>query len=98
MSASPVLAASSVVYSNLMYLGGAVVLMIVLTLVVVLRQRKPKSVEANMESFNRGLRALAPTPQAPRRSSPPPDPGRAEPRRRSVQTVSDPDHGPSTEA
>lgn len=97
MSPSPVLAASSVVYSNLMYLGGAVVLMIVLTLVVVLRQRKPKSVEANMESFNRGLRALAPTPQAPRRSSAP-DPGRVEPRRRSVQTVSDPDHGPSTEA
>jgi hypothetical protein len=97
VSPDPVLAASSVVYSNLMYLGGAVVLMIVLTLVIVLRQRKPKSVEANMESFNRGLRALAPTPQAPRRSMPP-DTGRVEPRRRSVQTVSDPDHGPSPEA
>ena len=30
------------------------------TVIVAVRHRKPKSVEANMESFNRGLRALSP--------------------------------------
>ncbi len=53
---------ASVVVSNLMYLVGAVILAVVLSLMVVLRHRKPKSVEANMASFNRGLRALAPDP------------------------------------
>lgn len=53
--------AASVVLSNLAYVAGAVVVMVVLSLVVVLRSRKPRSVEANVESFSRGLRALAPS-------------------------------------
>jgi hypothetical protein len=53
-------ASSSVVISNLAYLVGAVVLAIIGGLVVWLRHRKPKSVAANVESFHRGLRALAP--------------------------------------
>ncbi len=50
----------SVVIGNLAYLIGAVVLMIVISSIVVLRHHRPRSVEANMESFHRGLRALAP--------------------------------------
>jgi hypothetical protein len=53
-------ASSSVVISNLAYLVGAVVLAIIGGLFVWLRHRKPKSVAANVESFSRGLRALAP--------------------------------------
>ena len=70
---------ASVVLSNLAYLAGAVVIAILISSVLVLRQRKPRSVEANVESFHRGLRALAPTaPTADRRGrrgSSPPAPG-----------------------
>jgi hypothetical protein len=60
-------ASSSVVISNLAYLVGAVVLAIIGGLVVWLRHRKPKSVAANVESFHRGLQALAPEgPPVPR--------------------------------
>jgi hypothetical protein len=53
-------ASSGVVISNLAYLVGAVVLAIIGGFVVWLRHRQPKSVDANVESFQRGLRALAP--------------------------------------
>lgn len=49
-----------VVISNILYLAVALVVAILGALVVVLRHRKPKSVEANVASFHRGLRALAP--------------------------------------
>jgi len=55
-------ASSSVVLSNLAYLIGAVVLAVIGGLVVWLHHRQPKSVDANVESFHRGLRALAPDP------------------------------------
>jgi hypothetical protein len=45
---------------NLIYVVGALVLIVILSVFVTLRHRKPKSVESNMASFNRGLRALAP--------------------------------------
>jgi hypothetical protein len=57
-------ASSGVVLSNLAYLIGAVVLAIIGGLVVWLRHRQPKSVDANVESFHRGLRALAPSESA----------------------------------
>ncbi|HLI23660.1 MAG TPA: hypothetical protein VKU91_01795 [Acidimicrobiales bacterium] len=50
----------AIVLSNLMYLVGAVAAMVLLSLVVVLRHRRPKSVEANVKTFHRGLAALAP--------------------------------------
>jgi hypothetical protein len=53
-------ASSGVVLGNLVYLIGAVVLAIIGGCVVWLRHRQPKSVDANVESFHRGLRALAP--------------------------------------
>ena len=53
-------ASSSVVLANLAYLIGAVVLAVIGGTFVWLRQRQPKSVDANVASFNRGLRALAP--------------------------------------
>ncbi|HET9691526.1 MAG TPA: hypothetical protein VFP61_10255 [Acidimicrobiales bacterium] len=56
---------ASVQLSNLAYLIGAVVIAVVISSVLVLRQRKPRSMEANVESFNRGLRALAPAPTPP---------------------------------
>ena len=58
-------ASSGVVLSNLAYLVGAVVLAIIGGLVVWLHHRQPKSVDANVESFHRGLRALAPDPPGP---------------------------------
>jgi hypothetical protein len=57
------------VLSNVIYPLGAVALAVVVGVVLALRHRKPKSVEANISSFNRGLRALAPDtePMAHRR-------------------------------
>ena len=58
------IASSSVVLANLAYLLGAVVLAVIGGTVVWLRHRQPKSVDANVASFNRGLRALAPDAEA----------------------------------
>ncbi len=65
---------ASVVLQNVLYTLGALVAIIILSLAVTLRHRKPKSVEANMASFNRGLRALAPDSEPVRRRRPPPPP------------------------
>lgn len=46
--------------SNLLYLGIAVVLSIIGCLVLYLRNRRPTSLEAGIEEFQRELRALAP--------------------------------------
>jgi hypothetical protein len=54
------MASSSTVLSNLAYLIGAVVLAVIGGLAVWLHHRQPKSVDANMASFRRGLNALAP--------------------------------------
>jgi len=54
------IASSGVVISNLAYLIGAVILAVIGGLIVWLRHRQPKSVDANVASFHRGLRALAP--------------------------------------
>jgi hypothetical protein len=54
------MASSSTVLSNLAYLIGAVVLAVLGGLAVWLHHRQPKSVDANMASFRRGLNALAP--------------------------------------
>ena len=54
------IASSSVVLANLAYLLGAVVLAVISGTFVWLRHRQPKSVDANVSAFNRGLRALAP--------------------------------------
>jgi hypothetical protein len=55
-----VIASSGTALSNLAYLIGAVVLAVIGGLGVWLRHRQPKSVDANMASFRRGLSALAP--------------------------------------
>lgn len=54
------IASSSTVLANLAYLIGAVVLAVIGGLIVWLRHRQPRSVDANMASFRRGLSALAP--------------------------------------
>lgn len=54
------IASSSTALSNLAYLIGVVVVAIVVGVAIWLRHRPPKSVDANMESFRRGLSALAP--------------------------------------
>lgn len=54
------IASSSTVLANLAYLIGAVVLAVIAVLLVWLRHRQPRSVDANMASFRRGLSALAP--------------------------------------
>jgi hypothetical protein len=70
-ASATVTASSSVVLSNLAYLIGAVLLAFIFGLLVWLHHRKPKSIDANVESFNRGLRALAPdsAPRKPRHSA-----------------------------
>ena len=52
--------------SNLLYLVIAVVLSLLGSLVLYMRARQPRSMEAGMEQFARGLRALAPEPRAER--------------------------------
>ncbi|HEX9547903.1 MAG TPA: hypothetical protein VF942_11220 [Acidimicrobiales bacterium] len=54
----PLLAA--VVLTNLLYVVGAIVVATLISALIVLRHRRPKSLEAGIESFNRELRALAP--------------------------------------
>jgi hypothetical protein len=70
---------ASVVIQNLAYLVGALVVAAVLGLAVTMRHRRPRSVEANVESFNRGLRALSPDaePARRRRGGPADSPARA---------------------
>lgn len=46
--------------NNLIYLVIAVVLSLVGSLILWLRTRQPKSMEAGIEQFAKGLRALAP--------------------------------------
>ncbi|HLI00984.1 MAG TPA: hypothetical protein VKV06_09375 [Acidimicrobiales bacterium] len=61
--------ASSIILQNILYLAGAVALIIILSVAVTLRHRRPVSVESHMESFNKGLKALAPdAPPAKRKS------------------------------
>ena len=60
---------ASVVMSNLVYLIGAVVLAIIGGLIVVRVYRKPTSIESNVATFNRGLRALAPDSGADRKGA-----------------------------
>jgi hypothetical protein len=62
---------SSVVISNVIYLVGAVALAAVVVAIVVLRHRRPTSVQSNMDTFHRGLAALAPgDPPLRRRPAP----------------------------
>ena len=48
--------------TNLVYLGIAVVLSLLGCLILWLRHRKPRSMEAHMQRFARELEALAPDP------------------------------------
>ncbi len=57
-----IVSSSSTVLANLAYLIGAVVLAAIGGVAVWLHHRQPKSVDANMASFRRGLNALAPDP------------------------------------
>ena len=50
----------AVVLTNLLYVVGAIAVATLISGLIVLRHRRPKSVEAGIESFNRELRALAP--------------------------------------
>jgi hypothetical protein len=74
---------SAVVLSNLLYPIGAVAVAIVICALIMLRHHRPRSVESNISSFNRGLKALAPQDGAharrvanpPRRTRGPAEPG-----------------------
>lgn len=54
------IASSSTVLANLAYLIGAIVVAVIAGVIIWLRHRQPRSVDANMASFRRGLSALAP--------------------------------------
>ena len=49
---------------NLLYVGLAVFVTVVGSLIMVLRNRRPRSLESGVEAFTRELQALAPEPQA----------------------------------
>jgi hypothetical protein len=74
-----VIASSTTVLANLAYLIGAVVVAVIIGLLVWLRHRQPKSVDANMASFRRGLSALAPDQDGPAPAQPRPEPSRIRP-------------------
>lgn len=46
--------------SNLLYVAAAVVVATLISALIALRHRRPKSLESGIESFNRELQALAP--------------------------------------
>ena len=48
--------------SNLLYVAAAIVAAILISALIALRHRRPKSLESGIESFSRELRALAPEP------------------------------------
>jgi len=48
--------------SNLLYVAAAIVAAILISGLIALRHRRPKSLESGIESFSRELRALAPEP------------------------------------
>ena len=52
--------------SNLLYLGIAIVISVLGGLVIYVRNRKPTSLNAGIEEFQRELKALAPEKRAPR--------------------------------
>ena len=52
---------------NLIYLAGVVVVSALISVVIVLRNRKPTSMEHGIEAFNNELRALAPEQRSGRR-------------------------------
>lgn len=54
------IASSSTVLSNLAYLIGAIVVAVIAGMALWLHHRQPKSADASMASFRRGLSALAP--------------------------------------
>jgi hypothetical protein len=62
---------SSVVLGNLAYLIGAVVLAIIGGFAVWLHHRQPKSMDANLDAFQRGLQAIAPDSSRPAPVRPP---------------------------
>jgi hypothetical protein len=53
--------------SNLIYLGVVVLLSVLGSLVLYLRNRQPKSMESGIEQFARELKALAPEQDVARR-------------------------------
>jgi hypothetical protein len=61
--------------ANLLYVAAAVVVATLISALIALRHRRPKSVESGIESFSRELRALAPEPDgAEGRTTQPPPP------------------------
>lgn len=50
---------------NLLYLGAAVVVSLLASLIVVLRNRRPRSLQSTVDEFARELRALAPDSPVP---------------------------------
>ncbi len=56
---------AGMVLSNLLYVVGAIVAATVVSGIVLLRHRRPKSLEAGIEMFSRELKALEPDRRAP---------------------------------
>jgi hypothetical protein len=71
----------ALVVSNLLYPVIAIGVAALLCLLIVLRHRRPKSVEANMAAFHKGLRALSPEGNAAVKASNGPAQRRVEQRR-----------------
>jgi hypothetical protein len=50
---------------NLFYLVAVIAVSVIVSVIIVVRSRKPTSMEAGIEAFNRELRALAPDKRPP---------------------------------
>jgi hypothetical protein len=61
---------AGMVLSNLLYVVGAIVAATVVSGIVLLRHRRPKSLEAGIEMFSRELKALEPDRRGPGTSGP----------------------------
>jgi hypothetical protein len=48
---------------NLVYLAGAVIVSALISVIIVVRNRKPTSMEASVDAFHKELKALAPEDQ-----------------------------------
>jgi hypothetical protein len=68
---------AGMVLSNLLYVVGAIVAATVVSGIVLLRHRRPKSLEAGIEMFSRELKALQPERRVAGSSGSPSSPGSA---------------------
>ncbi|MDP9074549.1 MAG: hypothetical protein M3N98_10315 [Actinomycetota bacterium] len=67
---------AAMVFTNLLYLVGAIAGATLVSVLILFRHRKPKSLEAGIDNFSRELQALAPDHRSGQSGAERPDPRR----------------------